>query len=179
MKYLHSRFDNITFAEAVAKGYDLVQAKARGEACEIRIADGKVDITGYNGYLLTSFTIENTTIITTFLGVYFPVDKFPQQLTILLDCILVGEHSDTVDGTTSLVAKPYRERFGWVKTQLALIDLPQIKPVVNYRIDKAGELWDHLDMTYSNGIIYRKSSDHATGKLYAARKYKEVPGGLP
>jgi hypothetical protein len=157
----------ITYSDAVASGFDLVQAKAVGEPCRIEIADGQVYIYGYNDVLKDEFSIENREVCCTLLGARFTTPP----LIIVIDCVSVSLQPKTVLG--------YRDRFAFAKAQVEMIDLPILRLVANYRIDKAKELWEKLDPVLSNGVVYRKSKAPFDAPFFVARKYPNIPGDLP
>jgi hypothetical protein len=157
-----------THARAVDAGYDLVQAKSKGEKCGVVVGDGSVVVHAHKDIV---WSTENTTVRCTFLGSYHSPERFGQELVIILDCI-------SVDGQ-SIETRSYRERFAFVKDLLARADEPRLRAVVNYRVSDAGALWDHLDPKLSCGLVYRQSSAPFNKDLLFSRKYVEVPGGLP
>lgn len=171
-----SGVQTVTYARAVELGYDLVQAKARGQPCRIQVSRGCVRVYGWADEPLQDYTIDNTLSAGTFLGI-----RVNPTLLIIHDCVEIAqEQADHPRlSYTDLASYGYRDRFAFVKQQLTMIDLPCLRAVQNYRIDTAQALWDRLDMTISNGVVYRKSTAPLREPILVARKYPEVNGGLP
>lgn len=166
-----------TYAHAVSRGYDLVQAKAKGHPCRVQISRGFVRLYGWDDAALGDFTIERDDVAGTFLGV-----MVNPNLTIIHDCVEIAQPRGEDDPHltyTDLSTYGYRDRFAFVKQQLTRADLPILKPVQNYRIDVAQSLWDHLDLDVACGLVYRKSTAPLREPILVARKYPEVVGGLP
>lgn len=163
--------EDSTYAQAVAAGCNLVQAKATGEPCRIRISGGKAKVTGYNGAPRIAFDVENTSMNCVLYGAIFAKGRFPNPFILIIDCFIV-DGQDVTDQT-------YRERFAHAKSQLAFTSHPMLRLVSNYPIEQAASLWEHLDPVYSNGLVYRRSTDKIDAILLISRKYPEMPGGLP
>jgi hypothetical protein len=160
-----------TFADAQAAGCDLVQAKATGEPGRIRFSGGKARVTGYDKSVRLSFDVDDLAIDCVLYGHLFPREHFPRHFFLVIDAFAVG-------GQT-IIDQGYRSRFAYAKTLVASVNHPLLKLVANYPIDKASDLWDHLDPVYANGLVYRKSTDDASSPIRITRKHRERPGGLP
>jgi hypothetical protein len=160
-----------TYASAVAAGCNLVQAKAKGEPCRVHVAGGKGRILGYDSAVRLTLDVENPALDCVLYGAFFAKDRFPSTFVLLIDCFIV----DDVD----VSHLSYRDRFAHLRDQVSKTSHPMFKLVSNYPIEQAAGLWDKLDLTYSNGLVFRRSSDTVETDLLVARKYPEIPGGLP
>jgi hypothetical protein len=165
-----------TFQIAKDRGYDLVQYKAKGQPARVQVSRGHVRVYGWDDSSLFDFTITNDTAAGTFLGSVLTPD-----LIIIHDCIEIAQprEDDPHLSHTDLSTFGYRDRFAFVQQQLRMIDLPKIKPVQNYRIDMAPDLWNRIDGRLCNGLVYRKSSAPSHEPILVARWYAEIPSGLP
>lgn len=160
-----------TYADAVSAGCNIVQAKAKGEPCRVRISGGKGKVMGYNSETRLTLDVENPALDCVLYGALFAKGLFPHSFILLIDCFVVNGED--------LSEKGYRDRFAHLRDQASQTSHPMFKLVANYPIDQAAGLWDKLDLTYSNGLVYRKSTDPVEAPLYISRKYPAVPGGLP
>lgn len=165
------RVVDVTYAQAVAEGCQVVQAKAIGEACRVTVKGGRARLVGYNETEKFAFPVDNTTLYCILIGSFFPAHRFPTEFVSVFDCTFVDN--------TDITNRSYRERFAHVVKLVHELNHPKFKLVPNYPITKAADLWTHLDPRLANGLIYRRFEDPFDTPLRVSRKYPEQPGGLP
>lgn len=168
-----------TYAQAVAAGCDIVQYKYKGLQCRCVISRGYARIYDPWGSDFTSFTIENNNACCTLLGDYFGPPRHQLSWITVYDCLEVGQQDPehVALDWRDIRTFSYRDRFAFVRQQLDMVGLP-FKPVKNYPINMSNDLWNS-PAEHTNGLIWRRSKDSALHPVYIARRYDEMPGGLP
>lgn len=160
--------------EAIRSGCNLVQPKYSGRWCRIVISRGLARVYDVNKEFLCAWD-------TPFEACCMLVgDFFSEDRIIAWDCWSICEQpKDALRlEDTSLETFGYRDRYAFLMQQVGRVQAP-LKLPQNYPIAQAQDVWDKLDPEETCGLIYRRASDPVKSPIRVARKYKEMPGGLP
>lgn len=160
---------NSTLADAVAAGCDCVQPKLNGRFCRI-VADGTTVSALYRDEGEVLYTGDANGADCTLLADYFgpPWGQTNYEI-VVWDCVGVGDDP--------LLEYEYRHRYAFAAHFVKLLGSPFVT-VPNFPITHAALLWNSLGPN-TCGLVYRKSTVANDDPVRVARKYKEMPGGLP
>lgn len=159
---------DFTLAAATAHGFNVVQPKFVGQWGRCIVSAGKATVYGFQNTEVKFFpAAENLQY--TLIGNLLHDGTF-----VIFDCWSALYQNQLVD----LTPHSYRERFGLARIAADELDAFPFDIVLNVPLIKAADLWQSLDARHC-GLVYRKTTDDANAVVGVARKYANMPGGVP